>query len=126
EEGLYRPAFFLFDMIQALLSRFISHGRGGLMNQAFVPGEGWETDCCGWVSAGGGRRLGAGGGGGSSLAAFRSAVTSRVAFLNSLMPWPNPLASSGSFLAPNNMSTTARISTISQPPIIPANMTFID
>ena len=54
-----------------------------------------------------------------------SSVTSRVAFLNSLIPWPKPLASSGNFLAPNRIRTTAKIRTISQPPKNAANMIFI-
>src|SRR5882672_6072778 len=39
-----------------------------------------------------------------------------VAFLNSLIPWPRLLASSGSFLAPKRISTIARIRMISPPP----------
>src|SRR5437763_16170579 len=78
-----------------------------------------------WADSAGGSRLGGGGGGVSSMALDISSVTSRVAFLNSLMPEPRPLANSGSFLAPNKMSTAARIRTTSQPPNIPANMIFI-
>src|SRR6266496_6306811 len=60
------------------------------------------------------------------MALLISLVTSLVAFLNSLMPWPRPLASSGSFLAPKRIRTTARIKTISQPPNNAANRVFIN
>src|SRR5579859_5613677 len=42
------------------------------------------------------------------------------------MPVPKPLASSGNLLAPNRIRTTARIKIISQPPSMPANITFIN
>src|SRR5437899_9938891 len=42
------------------------------------------------------------------------------------MPCPSPLASSGNFLAPKRIRTTARIKTISQPPNNAANRVFIN
>src|ERR1022692_3595975 len=43
-------------------------------------------------------------------------VTSREAFLNSLMPLPRPFANSGIFFAPNNTSTATRTMINSVPP----------
>src|ERR1700677_2014534 len=52
----------------------------------------------------------------SCLCGRTSSEALLVAFLNSLMPVPKPLASSGSFLAPKRISTRARIKMISVPP----------
>ena len=65
--------------------------------------------------------------GGVSVVVFWiSSVTSRDAFLNSLIHWPRPLANSGIFLEPNNTKMTTRIKTISMPPGIHANKIFIN
>src|SRR5947209_6942453 len=57
-------------------------------------------------------------GGLSPMASRRPSEALSVAFLNSLMPWPRPLASSGNFFAPNRIKTTARIKMISPPPTL--------
>ncbi len=54
----------------------------------------------------------------SATASRRPSEALSVAFLNSLMPWPRPLASSGNFLAPNRIKTIARIKMISPPPTL--------
>src|SRR5207245_2731162 len=122
KKGFYRAALFFRLFVQAFRFGFIHHSWNRSANQTLVPGEDWETvgcdSTCGWAFSAV-KRLGGGGGGVSSIELVISSVTSRVAFLNSLMPDPRPLASSGSFFAPNKMSTTAKISTISQPPSIP-------
>src|SRR3974390_662293 len=113
EKGLYRPAFFLFWYVKALRFGFFNHDANRSAAQAFGPGEDCGTVWVAstsvvWVEPGGGlMRLG--GGGVSSIAWETSSVTSRVAFLNSLMPWPKPLANSGSFLAPKSIRMTARM-----------------
>src|ERR1035437_9541185 len=92
-------------------------------NQAFGGVEDWETAGC----EGDDPLLG--GSFGCALlsaALLTSSVTSREAFLNSLMPWPKPLANSGIRLAPNKTRTAPTIINISQPPGIPANMIFIN
>src|ERR1039458_6414045 len=129
QEGLYRPPLLLWLFVKLFRYGFISHGRNRLANQGLVPGVDCGTVCCastcgaGWGLAAGKDR---GVGGGSSMAECISSVTSRVAFLNSLMPVPSPLANSGSFLAPNKINTKARIRMISPPPRLnKANMTFI-
>src|SRR5882724_2689546 len=62
----------------------------------------------------------------SSMASRIPSEALWVAFLNSLMPWPRPLASSGSLLAPNKIKTIARIKMISPPPKLNrANVGFI-
>ncbi len=131
KKRLYGPPFLLLWLfVKGFRYGFISNGRNRLANQGLVPG----VDCgtVGWASTWvvgcvplAGKRLGCAGGGVSSMAVEISSVTSRVAFLNSLMPVPKPLASYGSFLAPNRIRTTANIRMISQPPSIPANITFI-
>src|SRR6266550_650555 len=95
-------------------------------NQTLGVVEGWETVGSGWDCPSGGSFFWVGGGDVSSIALWISSLTSRVAFLNSLMPVPRPLASSGSFFAPNKIKTTARIRTISQPPRNAANIVFIN
>lgn len=52
------------------------------------------------------------------MASRRPSEALSVAFLNSLMPWPRPLASSGNFFAPNKIKTIARIKMISPPPTL--------
>src|ERR1035437_36476 len=92
-------------------------------NQAFGGVEDWETvGCEGDDPLLGGSFCGAL----LSAALLTSSVTSREAFLNSLMPWPKPLANSGIRLAPNKTRTAPTIINISQPPGIPANMIFIN
>src|SRR6266700_152977 len=62
----------------------------------------------------------------SSMASRIPSEALWVAFLNSLLPWPRPLASSGSLLAPNKIKTIARIKMISAPPKLNrANVGFI-
>ena len=108
EKGFYRPALFLLWFVKAFRYGFISHGRNRSANQDFGVGRGLRERSAA-ARAGGcvplaGNDLG--GGGVSSIAVEISSVTSRVAFLNSLMPEPRPLANSGSFLAPNRIRTT--------------------
>jgi len=129
QERFYRAAFLFLGGIKAFRLGVFRHSWNRSATQAWVPDveegvvDGEDSGGDGGVVLAG-RRVG-GGGEVSSIALEISSVTSRVAFLNSRMPVPSPLASSGSLLAPNNMSTTARIRTISQPPSIPANITFI-
>src|SRR5207247_4075993 len=70
--------------------------------------------------------FGGGAGGGSSTARSISSVTSREAFLNSLIPFPSPLANSGIRLAPNKTRITTSTRT-SSPPLNPntARVAFI-
>src|ERR1700744_1050252 len=79
----------------------------------FVSAGGVAAGFCAVVLAGG-NFCGADGGE-VSPEFWISSVTALVAFLNSLMPLPKPLASSGIFLAPNKINTTARIRTTSIP-----------
>src|SRR5437016_5680859 len=88
-------------------------------NQTFGVGSvGAATGVVAAVFGGGVLR---GGAGSSSIERCNSLVTSLDAFLNSLIPCPKPLASSGSFLAPKRIKTTARMRKISQPPRKAAN-----
>ena len=59
---------------------------------------------------------GAGGGGSGLMALWNSFVIPDEAFLNSLIPWPRPLANSGILLAPNKTKTAAKTITSSPPP----------
>src|SRR5207247_2190468 len=71
--------------------------------------------------------FGGGAGGGSSTARSISSVTSRDAFLNSVIPLPSPLANSGIRLAPNRTRITTSTRT-SSPPLRPntAKVAFIN
>src|ERR1039457_3088528 len=110
-----------------------SSGRSGLC--AAMPGNSGRQALGGRVDGetGTSAREGAGGAGGVVLAVVSadafwiSSVTSRVAFLNSLMPVPSPFANSGIFLAPNKSRIAITTITISQPPKpINANMALIN
>src|SRR6266542_2679051 len=93
------------------------------LNQALGTAEGCAVDSALELAGG---AFGGGGGGGSSTALSISSVTSRDAFLNSLMPLPSPLANSGIRLAPNKTRITTSTKT-SSPPLSPntAKIAFI-
>src|SRR5579862_1934029 len=80
-----------------------AHSPWESVNYAFWLGALWGTVWAASVVttvAGGNLRWAAGGGGGSLSMFWNSSVTSRVDFLNSLMLWPRPRASSGNFFGP--------------------------
>src|SRR5438477_9681040 len=121
EKRFYWAALFRFRCVQRFPSDILGHSWNRLSAQALTPGVDWETVWAGsawglWAVFSGNRFWGGGGGGVSSIAWETSSVTSRVAFLNSLMPWPSPFANSGSFLAPNKIRIKARMRIISPPP----------
>src|SRR5580658_2244523 len=59
---------------------------------------------------------GAGGDSSWLMALWSSLVIPDEAFLNSLIPWPRPLANSGILFAPNKTKTATRTITSSPPP----------